>query len=125
MIARTQKILVVEDDQPLLLVLVDKLTSEGFTVLPAKDGEEGLASALRDHPDLILLDIVMPRLDGLSMLKQLRADEWGKKVAVIVLTNLSDLEKVSEVIAQGSNEYLIKSDHKLEEIVAKVRAKLA
>lgn len=80
--------------------------------------------ALLWHPDLILLDIVMPKMDGMTMLAQLREDEWGKTARVITLTNLSDTEKVAEAIEHGSYEYLVKSDWKIEDVVAKVREKL-
>lgn len=119
-----KKILIVEDEVSLLNALRDKLTREGFVTLEAKNGEEGLEIALRDHPDLILLDIVMPRMDGMTMLKKLREDDWGKTVKVIMLTNLSDMENVSEAVAQGSHEYLVKSDWKIEDVVEKVREKL-
>lgn len=116
-----KKVLIVEDEAPLRDVLRDKLAHENFAVLEAKDGEEGLEIALRDHPDLILLDIVMPRMDGMTMLAKLREDAWGAEVKVVILTNLSEVVKVSEAMARGSFDYLIKSDWKLEEVVEKVR----
>ncbi len=116
-----KKILIVEDETPLRNALRDKLIHEGYVVLEAKNGEEGLESALRDHPDLILLDIVMPRMDGMTVLGKLRQDAWGADVKVIILTNLSEVVKVSEVMARGSFSYLVKSDWKLEEVVIKVK----
>ena len=117
-------ILVVEDEISLLNALRDKLTRENFAVLEAKNGEEGLEVALREHPDLILLDIVMPKMDGMTMLRKLREDLWGKSAKVIILTNLSDNEKVAEALEQKSYEYLVKSDWKIEDVVAKVRERL-
>ncbi|OGH71913.1 MAG: hypothetical protein A3G00_00140 [Candidatus Magasanikbacteria bacterium RIFCSPLOWO2_12_FULL_43_12] len=117
-------ILVVEDEISLLNALCDKLTRENFAVLEAKNGEEGLEVALREHPDLILLDIIMPVMDGITMLKKLREDAWGKNAKVIILTNLSDNEKVAEALEQKSQEYLVKSDWKIEDVVAKVRERL-
>ena len=117
-------ILVVEDEVPLLNALVGKFFREGFSVLQAKNGEEGLESALKNRPDLILLDIVMPRMDGMTMLKKLREDAWGKTVEVIMLSNLSELAKVAEAVAQGSYEYLVKSNWKIEDVVTKVRERL-
>lgn len=119
-----KKILIVEDETSLRNALRDKLLLEGFIVLEAKNGEEGLGVALRDHPDLILLDIIMPKMDGLTMLKKLREDVWGKNTKVILLTNLSDNEKVSEALLQGSYDYLVKSDWKIEDVVTKIRARL-
>ena len=95
-----------------------------FSTLEAKNGEEGLKVALREHPDLILLDIVMPKMDGMTMLRKLREDLWGKTAKVIILTNLSDNEKVAEALEQKSHEYLVKSDWRIEDVVAKVREQL-
>ncbi len=114
-------ILIVEDERPLREALHDKFTQDGFSTLEAKNGEEGLEVALREHPDLILLDIVMPKMDGMTMLKKLREDKWGKDAKVTILTNLSDVDKISEAIAHSSHEYILKSDWKIEDIVAKVR----
>lgn len=119
-----KKILIVEDEPGLLNALVDKFTHEGFVVLSAKDGQEGLEVALPEHPDLILLDIIMPVMDGMTMLRDLRKDPWGKNVPVILLTNLSEAEKVAESLSQGVYYYLVKSDWKLEDIVKKVKEKL-
>lgn len=118
------KILVVEDEVSLRNALRDKFTQEGFSLLEARNGEHGLEIALREHPDLILLDIAMQRMDGIAMLKKLRQDPWGKDAKVIVLTNLNAMEKMAEAVAQGSYEYLIKSNWKLEDVVKKVCDKL-
>jgi len=115
------KILVVEDEPTLTTALVDKFTAEQFTVLAAKNGQEGLTMALAEHPDLILLDIVMPVMDGMTMLAELRKDEWGKGVKVILLTNLSDPQKMSDSIAKDVAGYLIKSDWKLNDLVSEVK----
>lgn len=117
-------ILVIEDEIPLQSALAEKLSHEGFAVLNAKNGEEGLDTALRLHPDLILLDIVMPKMDGIAMLKKLRVDAWGKKARVIMLTNLSDNEKVAEAMKNQAFDYLVKSDVKIAEIIEKIKAKL-
>ena len=87
----------------------------------AQSGEEGIKKALLYHPDLILLDIVLPKMDGLTMLKKLRRDDWGKGVPVIVLSNLSDQKKISEAISIGVYDFLIKSNIKLADIVNQVR----
>jgi len=116
-----KRILVVDDEASLRSALRDKLAYEGFIVLEAKDGEEGLEIALREQPDLILLDIIMPKMDGLTMLKKLRENSWGKDAKVILLTNLSDNEKVANAMAQETYDYLVKSDWKIADVVAKVR----
>lgn len=116
-----KKILIVEDDKALFHALNDKLTSEGFEIIQAQNGEEGLVRALSEHPDLILLDIIMPHMDGITMLKKLREDTWGKNVHVVMLTNINDTNKISQTLELGSFEYLIKSDISLSEIVQKVK----
>ena len=126
-----KKILVieeVEDDASLRDALRDKLIHEGFSVLAEKNGEEGLATALREHPNLILLDILMPGMDGITMMKKLRqADEWGKNVPVILLTNLSpDDEKINKVITDLTpTYYLVKSDWSINNLVEKIRESLS
>ncbi len=120
-------ILVVEDDQSLLVALTDKFTREKFSVLQAKNGKEGLVVALKERPDLILLDIVMPVMDGMTMLKKLReANEWGKTVPVILLTNLTsdDEERMRDITELTPTYYLIKTDWKIEDVVEKVRERL-
>jgi DNA-binding response OmpR family regulator len=116
-----KKILIVEDEHTLSDVLFDKFTKENFEVLVARDGQEGLNLALLSHPDCILLDIVMPIMDGVSMLRELRKDSWGQKAKVFMLTNLSSIEHEKDTFAQGATEYLIKTDWKLEDVVKKVK----
>ncbi len=120
-----KKILIVEDETSLRNALHDKLALEGFSSLEAKNGEEGLEVALREHPDLILLDIIMPVMDGMTMLKKIRQDPWGKTARVMILSNLSYNENIAEAIENGTYEYLVKTDWKLEDIVAKLREQLA
>jgi DNA-binding response OmpR family regulator len=117
-------ILIVEDEKSLRDALRDKFTREGFTVLEATNGEDGLAVAVHSRPALILLDIVMPRMDGITMLKMLRKDAWGIGAKVIFLTNLSEFTKVSEAMEQGSFNFLVKSDWKIKDVVVKARSLL-
>ena len=116
-------ILAIEDEKPTLSALVDKFSREGFSVLQAKNGEEGLAIALKDHPDLILLDIIMPKMDGMTMFKKLRGDAWGKTVPVIILTNLTsaDENRNRDVTGLEPAYYFEKSNWKIEDVVAKVK----
>jgi len=118
-----KKILIVEDDTILLSTLADNLTQAGFEVIRALDGEEGLAFALEKKPDLILLDILLPKMDGITLLKKLRQDAWGKSVSVIILTNLSSPKDIAEAV-EWAEDYLIKSDWKIEDVIARVREKL-
>lgn len=125
-----KKILIIEeieDDASLRAVIHDKLSREGFGVIEAKDGEEGLALALSEKPDLILLDIVMPKMDGVTMLKKLReANEWGKNIPVILLTNLSaDNEKMNQMITDYEPAYyLVKSNWSLHDLIEKIKERI-
>ena len=124
---QNKKILVVEDDAPMLRALIDKLRLEGFAVREAKEGRTGLKVALEEKPDLILLDILMPIMDGLAMLKELRgANMYGKTVPVILLTNLSaDKEEIMRTVAETEpSYYLVKPNFTLSQIIAKVKEQL-
>lgn len=119
-------ILVVEDELPLRQVLADKLIEQGFEVTTAINGEEGLHLALEKHPDLILLDLVMPIMNGLTMLEKLRTDtSYGASARVILLTNITDREKVARATEASSYDYLIKSDWDLNDVVKRIRARLS
>jgi len=119
-----KKILIIEDEESILQAMIDKFSRQGFEVIKAVNGQDGLSSALTEHPDLILLDLLLPIMDGIDLLKKLRADKWGKSVPVIVLTNLSEARKVSEVVDIGIDDFLIKTDWKLEDLVKKVEKRL-
>lgn len=119
----TQKILVIEDEEPMRDALHDTLTQEGYIVLTSENGQEGIELALQEKPSLILMDIFMPKLDGLTMLQQLRSDAWGKDVPVIILTNLNpDADATIKAIMDDKPAfYLIKSNVTLEGIVENVK----
>lgn len=120
-----KKILIIEDETPLRNAISDILTFEGFTVFQGKNGQEGLEVALREHPDLILLDLMMPVMDGLTMLEKLREDaEYGKHAPVILLTNINDPEKVAQATEAGSYDFLVKSDWNIEDVVKKIKGRL-
>ncbi len=118
---KTGTVLIIEDEAALLRVLSDKLSSEGLSVLEATNGEEGLKLALTRHPDLILLDIVLPKVWGLNMLKSLREDAWGKKVHVFILTNIDKSKEISKGMDYNIARYFIKSDIKLEDLVSSIK----
>lgn len=121
-------ILIVEDEVALRNMLRDKLNHENFATLEAKDGKEGLETALREHPDMILLDLLMPVMDGMTMLKQLRAENaWGKTAKVIILTNLTGAneERNREITETQPHYYFIKTDWKLDDLIAKIREDLS
>ena len=119
-----KKILIAEDEPQLLKLLLDRFTKEGFVAVGAPDGAVALEMAFKEHPDLILLDILMPVMDGVTALRRLRQDAWGKTAFVMVLTNLRDSARVAECLSLGVPDYLVKSDCRLEEIVKRVKEKL-
>lgn len=120
-----KKVLIVEDETPLRNAVSDILSFEGFDVFQAKNGQEGLDLALKEHPDIILLDLMMPIMDGLTMLEKLREDqEYGKNAAVILLTNINDPEKVAMATEAGSYDFLVKSDWNIEDVVVKIKTRL-
>lgn len=121
MAALNKKILIVEDDPPLLKVLEAKFKGEGFEVLTAMNGEEGLESALENEPDIILLDLIMPKMDGVTMLKKLRETPYGAAANVVVLTNLSDSASVMQSMESGVYDYLVKTNWKLDAVVDRVK----
>lgn len=115
-------ILIIEDHAPVRLALVEKFAHEGIKTIEAKDGEEGLEMALKEKPSVILLDIIMPRMSGMTMLEQLRKDPWGKTVPVIILTNLNPDDKIMrEIVETEPVFYLVKADWKIEDVVNKVK----
>lgn len=120
------KILIVEDELYLLDVLCDKFKREGFKVYKAQNGKSGMDAALKHKPDLILLDIVMPLVDGVTMIKQLRQNKQTESMPVIIISNLSEVEKITHVLGakKGVIEYLVKSHWSLEGVVKKVKETL-
>jgi len=125
MSANKKIILLVEDEESMRRVLKGKLEHAGFVSIEAKDGAEALVLAKEKHPDLILLDIIMPRMDGVVMLQELRKDSWGKDVPIMVLTNLGEDWETSEFIKKDVDSYLVKADCTLEDIVDKIKGKFA
>lgn len=90
-------------------------------MLQEADGEEGYQTALAKHPDVILLDIMMPKMNGHQTLEQIRNDPWGKNAKVIFLSSLSDAENIVHAVEKNSEDYIVKSHASLAEIVAKVK----
>ena len=116
-----KKILVVEDDSDLQVIAYEKLKQAGFTVLKASNGREGLEVALSEHPRLILLDVMMPEMTGLEMLKLLRDDEWGKHVHVFMLTSMNRSKEMSEGMHYNVAKYIIKSDVNYDNLVSDIK----
>lgn len=123
---KQKTILVVEDEKVLRKALVDTLHKNDFASLEASNGREGVEIALSENPDLILLDLLMLEMDGMTALKKIRKDSWGAKVPVIILTNLNPTSEkvVEDVVTQEPLFYLVKSDWKVHDIVAKIEESL-
>jgi CheY-like chemotaxis protein len=119
-----KKVLVVDDDKHLMTLLVDKLNASGFEAVGVKNGEEGLETALKNHPDIILLDVVMPYMDGWQMLEKLREDEWGKTAKVIMLSVLENADNAAQAVEKGALGYLIKTNWSLDQVVEQIKEAL-
>lgn len=120
-----KKILVVDDDRFLVSSLEKKLKIAGFEVDVAYDGQEALRKVDREKPDLILLDLIMPVMDGITFLRGLKASPETKDIAVILLTNVDyDDQKVTEALDAGVTDYLVKVDYSLDKVIRVVKTKL-
>lgn len=121
---KKKKILIIEDEPALRSVLQEKLESQGFGILTAKNGQEGLELAIKEEPELIVLDVVMPRMDGFVMIEKLRHDPWGKDAKVIILTNLSGQEYILRASNNQVYDFIIKSDVRIEDLVKQIKLRL-
>jgi len=117
-------ILLAEDDAFVSDIYHTKLTREGYNVILASDGRSALEELKKDIPDLILLDIMMPYMDGMEVLEELKKTEQWKDIPVLLLTNLSEKENVKKALELGAQDYLIKSHFTPSEIFEKIRALL-
>lgn len=117
-------VLLVEDEQDIREAVAEALIDAKFKVLTAGDGVTGLSTALAEHPDLILLDLVMPGYDGHTVLSKLRQDVWGKNARVIVLSSMDDVGNIAGAYENNTVSYIIKAHNSLDEIVKKVREAL-
>lgn len=115
------KILVVEDDSFLVTAYKAKLTKEGFEVLIATDGQEALDILAKDKPELILMDLVMPRMDGFTALAEIRKREDLKGIPIIVTSNLGQQEDIKRAKELGATDFVTKSDMSLTDLVAKLQ----
>lgn len=114
------KILFIEDETALQKTLSAVMEQAGHTVVNAYNGEKGLELAKEAPPDLILLDLILPKMDGFSVLERLKSDDKTKNVPVIVLTNLESVEDVEKVIGLGATTYLVKANYNLDDIAKKI-----
>lgn len=116
-----KKVLLVEDDKDFIWIIQQSFANQGFSMVFAEDGEEGIKKVEEEKPDLILLDILLPKMDGISVAKKLR--ESGNKVQIIFLSNLMGKVPVAEGLAT-EDDYIIKSNTHADQILVKVKKKL-
>ncbi|MCX6791045.1 MAG: response regulator [Candidatus Gribaldobacteria bacterium] len=119
-----KKILFVEDEAASQKSLGFTLSNTGYEVVSALDGETGLRLAKSEKPDLVLLDLILPKMDGFEVLEQLKSDPETKEIPIIILTNLERMDDVERALALGAKTYLTKSSYSLVEVVEKVKKAL-
>jgi two-component system, OmpR family, alkaline phosphatase synthesis response regulator PhoP len=119
-----KKVLIAEDEVSMQLALKRKLEQGGYDVRTASDGSQVLEMIRREVPDLLLLDLIMPKLDGISVLRELKKEESAKAMPVIILTNLSTGDKVAEAMQLGTFDFLVKSNYSLSDVLRKVDERL-
>ncbi len=115
------KIVCAEDDKLMSESLIQGFKDAGFEAFPAYDGEEAIKKIKEVKPDVALLDIMMPKVDGIGVVWELKADAETEKVPVVMLTNLSDAATVSKIMEAGITDYLLKSEQSIEQIIDKVK----
>ena len=116
----SHKILVVEDDKFLRELITQKLSREGYDVVGAVDGEEGVVKAKKDQPNLILLDLILPGIDGFEVLSQIKKDPETSEIPVVILSNLGQKEDVDKGKSLGAIDFLIKAHFTPSEIIEKI-----
>ena len=119
-----KKILLIEDEAALQKTLGDVLGQEGYGIVSALDGEAGLRMAKSTSPDLILLDLILPKMNGFEVMKELKEDAFTKDIPVIVLTNLEGVSDIDKAISLGAKTYLVKAEYSLEEVIEKIKVVL-
>lgn len=115
------KIVIVEDEEALARVLKEKFETEEFTVELAMDGKAALPVIKKFQPDLVLLDLMLPKRDGIDVLRDIKSDRDLENLPVIVLSNLDGDEDIKQAIALGAKDYFVKSQHPIKEVVEKVK----
>jgi len=117
---KNKKIIIIEDDRSLQNALVEVLEQEGFETVSAYDGEEGLAKTVAEKPDLVLLDIILPKKDGYEVLAEIKKGEC-KNIPVLILTNLEEIDNVQRALDLGATTFMVKSDFSLKDVVEKIK----
>lgn len=120
-----QKVLLIEDEEALRHVLSKKLEKEGYEVILAEDGEVGMEKLRSEKPDMILLDIMLPKKDGYQVIDEIHADEELRKTPVLVISNSGQPVELERIMEKGACGYIVKADFTPEEVIEKMRACLA
>jgi len=115
-----KKILIIEDEEIVLGLLQKKLSQEGYEVSVARDGEEGLKKMTEIKPDLVLLDIIMPKMSGFEVMEEMQKDSGLKKIPVIVVSNSGQPVEIDKVRELGAKDWLIKTEFDPQEVIDKV-----
>ncbi|MCX6766713.1 MAG: response regulator [Candidatus Moranbacteria bacterium] len=118
-----KKILIIEDDRALQSALVEILTQEGYETASAFDGEEGVQKSRTEKPDLILLDLILPKKDGFEVLSEIK-NSPSKNIPVLILTNLEEIDNVQKALDLGAKTFMVKSDFSLRDIIEKIKENL-
>lgn len=120
----SKTILFIEDESALQKTFNEVLAPEGYNVISAFDGETGLKLAKLKKPDLIILDLILPKIHGFEVLKSLKNDEKTKNIPIIILTNLESVENIDKALELGARTYLVKTKYTLDEVIAKIKLTL-
>lgn len=118
------KVLIIEDDQRINKVYIVKLSVEGIKVATAIDGEEGLRKVYSELPDLIILDLMLPKKSGFDILKEIKADSKVKDIPVLILSNLAQEKEIEEGMALGAEGYIVKSNISIQQVIEKIKETL-
>ena len=116
------KILIIEDDKFLRELIVSKLTKEDYEVFEAVDGEEGIKKTREEKPDLVLLDLILPGIDGFEVLSQMKGDPVVSSIPVVILSNLGQREDIEKGLTLGATDYMIKAHFTPREIIEKIKS---
>ncbi|SRR6056297_241804 len=116
-----KQILFIEDEQALQKTLGGVIEKEGIKIISALNGENGIKLAQKKQPDLILLDLILPRKDGFEVLKNLKSNEETDQIPVIVLTNLEAMEDIQKALRLGATTYLVKANYEIKEVIKKIK----
>jgi DNA-binding response OmpR family regulator len=122
--SQKQKILIIEDDRSLQAALVETLAQDGYETTSAFDGEEGLQKAQSENPNLILLDLILPKKDGFEVLAEIKNGP-SKNIPVLILTNLEEIDNVQRALDLGAKTFMVKSDFSLKDIIEKIKENLS